>query len=88
MNLLLDANLSWRLVKMLSADYHSCQHVDNIGLSIPAKDWDIWKWAKAKNYMIITNDEDFLNLLMQKGFPPKIILLHTGNQSTQQVAGY
>ena len=71
---------------MLPSNYPTCQHVENTGLPIPAKDQEIWKWAKAKDYMIVTNDEDFLNLLMQKGFPPKIILLRTGNQSTQQVA--
>ncbi len=27
-----------------------------------------------------------MNLLMQKGFPPKIVLLRIGNQSTRQIA--
>ena len=31
--------------------------------------------------LIVTNDEDFLRLSIFKGFPPKVLLLRTGNQS-------
>jgi len=31
--------------------------------------------------IIVTNDNDFLNLVNIKGFPPKVVLLRTGNQS-------
>jgi len=55
--------------------------VDYIGLNIPAQDIEIWNYALNNNLIIITNDEDFLNLVNLKGFPPKIILLKTGNQS-------
>ena len=36
--------------------------------------------------MIATHDEDFLNLLLSKGFPPKLILLRTGNLSSLAIA--
>ena len=42
MNLLLDANLSWRMVKKLSKCYSGVYHVDTCGLSIPASDIEIW----------------------------------------------
>lgn len=42
MELLLDANLSWRLTKKLEKHFGACYHVDSIGLAIPAKDTDIW----------------------------------------------
>ncbi len=83
MNLLLDANISWRMVVTLRTHFTSCFHVDNIGLAIPAKDADIWQFALANNLIIVTNDEDFLNFSNLKGFPPKVILLRTGNQSTE-----
>ena len=38
------------------------------------------------NILIVTNDEDFLNLSIQKGYPPKVILLRMGNQSTSYIA--
>lgn len=86
MKLLLDANLSWRLRKMLSHDFSEVYHADYVDLSLPASDIDIWNWAKEQNAVIVTNDEDFFHLLLQKGFPPSIVLLRIGNQSTQRTA--
>lgn len=48
---------------------------------MPAKDTEIWNYALVNNLIIATNDDDFLNLATDKGFPPKVILLRTGNQS-------
>lgn len=81
MKLLLDANLSWRLVSKLNEYFNECFHVDLIGLKSPAKDIEIWSYAKENNCIIVTNDEDFLNLIFLNGFPPKVVLLKTGNQS-------
>lgn len=85
MKLLLDANVSWRLPARLRLHFEECVHVDYIGLNIPAKDIEIWNYALNNNLIIITNDEDFLNLVNLKGFPPKIILLKTGNQSNSYI---
>ncbi|MDR0863940.1 MAG: DUF5615 family PIN-like protein [Candidatus Symbiothrix sp.] len=85
LKLLLDANLSWRSVSVLKNHFEDCFHVDSIGLKIPAKDTEIWKYAKAHDLLIVTNDEDFLNLSLIKGFPPKIILLKTGNQNRKLI---
>ena len=86
MKLLLDANISWRLVAKLQTDFTDCFHVDHIGLSIPAKDVEIWNHALTTGLIIITNDDDFLNLANVKGFPPKVVLLRTGNQSSTYIA--
>jgi predicted nuclease of predicted toxin-antitoxin system len=45
----------------------------------PAKDTEIWDYAAANGYMIVTQDSDFLNLFEIKGYPPKIVLLRIGN---------
>lgn len=82
MKLLLDANISWRLVVILKIHFEDCLHVDSSGLTIPAKDNDIWAYASRNNFIIVTNDDDFLNLANVKGFPPKVVLLRTGNQSS------
>jgi predicted nuclease of predicted toxin-antitoxin system len=79
MKLLLDANLSWRLTAALSEHFAECVHVNKTGLPMPAKDIDIWNYAAANGYTIVTQDSDFLNLFEMKGFPPKIILLRVGN---------
>ena len=83
--LLLDANLSWRSVTALKNYFDDCCHVDNIGLSIPAKDVQIWNYAKDQEMLIVTNDEDFLYLSGVKGFPPKVLLLRIGNQNRKYV---
>ena len=84
--LLLDANLSYRLVSKIKNSYPDCLHVSKTGLPIPATDIQIWKWAKDNDYNIVTNDEDFESLSNLYGFPPKVILLKTGNQSTSYIA--
>jgi len=60
--------------------------VDNIGLPVPATDQAIWNYAKENEFLIVTNDEDFLDLVNLRGFPPKVVLLRTGNQSTLFIA--
>ena len=42
---------------------------------------DIWNYAKEHDLIIITNDEDYVDLVNLRGFPPKVVLLKTGNQS-------
>jgi predicted nuclease of predicted toxin-antitoxin system len=81
LKLLLDANISWRSMAMLKQHFDDCFHVDSIGLKIPAKDIEIWEYAKRHDLIIVSNDDDFLDLSEIKGFPPKVILLKTGNQS-------
>jgi len=83
MKLLLDANLSWRLIKHLENYFPETQHIKNIPLPYPASDNAIWNYALENDFVIVTNDEDFLHLLLQKGFPPKVVLLKTGNQSNR-----
>jgi len=85
MKLLLDANLSWRLIKKLEPVYGEVFHAEQIGLSDPAPDIEIWNWALENNAIIITNAIDFYYLMLQKDFPPKVILLRTGNLSTSKI---
>jgi predicted nuclease of predicted toxin-antitoxin system len=82
MKILLDANISWKLVDKLNLVFGECAHVDLIGLDVPAKDSDIWNYALDNGYIIITKDNDFVNLLGINGFPPKVVLLKTGNNSS------
>ena len=81
MKLLLDANISWRLIPKLKIHFDDCLHVDYMGLLPPIKDTEIWTYALIKQLIIVTNDNDFLYFSNLKGFPPKIVLIKTGNQS-------
>jgi len=87
MKLLLDANVSWRLVKILKEHFGDCVHVDNISeLEFPAKDTKIWQYAKDNGYTVIIRDNDFNDLVAVNGFPPKIVWLRTGNYSRKLTA--
>jgi predicted nuclease of predicted toxin-antitoxin system len=81
MHIVLDANLSWRLVEKLKPFYEKVEHVENTNLKQPATDHEIWSYARQNEAIIITNDDDFSILSALKGFPPKVVLLKTGNQS-------
>ncbi|MEO8146876.1 MAG: DUF5615 family PIN-like protein [Bacteroidia bacterium] len=81
MKLLLDANISWRLIVKLKLHFEDCFHADSIGLSVPAKDIEIWDYAHQNKCIIITNYDDFFDLVSLKGFPPKIVMLRMGNQT-------
>jgi predicted nuclease of predicted toxin-antitoxin system len=87
MKLLLDANVSWRLLPVLKEHFGECVHVDDIfELEFPAKDSKIWQYAKDNGYTIITRDNDFNDLIAIRDFPPKIIWLRTGNCSRKFTA--
>ena len=86
MQWLLDANLSYRLVRQLSDLPATVLHVSRTGLAPPADDRAIWQWAKVRGYLVVTNDEDFYRLAGTQGFPPKLVMLRTGNQSSRYLA--
>jgi predicted nuclease of predicted toxin-antitoxin system len=85
MKILLDANISWKLKETLEPIYGKCDHVDLIRLNVPATDKDIWNYALNNGYIIVTKDTDFVDLMELNGFPPKVVLLKTGNNSSQSL---
>lgn len=85
MTLLLDQNLSRRLLEVVGALFPVSTHVAALGLS-SASDIDIWRLARARDYAIVSKDGDFHQLSLLHGSPPKIIWLRVGNASTDAVA--
>ena len=74
MNLLLDENLSPRLLPRLAGLFPGLIHVRDVGLK-QASDETIWDWAKRNSYTIVTTDADFAALSGSRGWPPKVIHL-------------
>ena len=62
MRLLIDMNLTPRWVPYLSDAGHQCQHWSEIG-SITASDALICAYARERNFVIVTNDLDFPQIL-------------------------
>ncbi|WP_149241330.1 DUF5615 family PIN-like protein [Dyadobacter sp. 32] len=48
-------------------------------------DHEIFSFARSKNAVVITKDDDFVSLLIRKGSPPKVIWLTCGNTSTDRL---
>lgn len=87
MKLLLDQNISYRVVKKIAFIFPDAVQLRNIGLE-DVDDLVIWEYAKANAYTIITFDKDFFNLQLDKGFPPKIIWLRIKNTSNELLSKF
>lgn len=80
MKLLLDENLSRRLVPFLLTDYPGSTQVVLLGLE-QADDRAVWEYARTHGFVIVTRDSDYYDLGTIHGQPPKVIWLRTGNQT-------
>ena len=85
MKLLVDQNLSDRLVGQLAAEFPGSVHVRILGLST-ASDLDLWNYAAANGFVIVSKDTDFQQRALLHGHPPKVIWIRLGNCSTAAVA--
>lgn len=84
MKLLLDHNLSPRLVNRLADIYSQASHVALLGLD-RASDEVVWAYARENQFCIVTKDSDFNDLSVLRGFPPKVIWLQIGNCTTAEL---
>jgi len=84
MKLLIDQNLSYRLITSLKDLFTEIIHIKELSLE-KASDEDIWKYAKENGFVIVTKDSDFNDLAVLRGFPPKIIWMQKGNCSTDDI---
>jgi predicted nuclease of predicted toxin-antitoxin system len=82
--LLLDENLSPRLVELLSDLYPGSAHVHSCGMA-SATDSEIWECAKANSLTIVSVDSDFEERTILFGSPPKIILLRTSHCASEEI---
>ena len=57
-----------------------------VGLRSQSDDTVIWPYAAKHGFAIVSKDEDFLQLSLHRGHPPKVIYLIVGNAGTNQVA--
>lgn len=80
MKLLLDENLSRRIVPFIQEGYPGSTQVALIGLE-QTDDKVIRQYAIDNDYVIVTKDADYYEMNLIRGQPPKIIWLKMGNQS-------
>lgn len=85
LKLLLDENLSERLLPLLSEAFPDSSHIRLLGLG-GVDDRSVWEEARAGCYLLLTKDDDFLGMSLSLGWPPKVICLAIGNASNAATA--
>ena len=84
MRLLFDQNLSYKLPLRLSDMYPESIHVRNVGLHMAA-DSEVWQYARANGFTIVSKDSDFHVRSIVEGHPPKVVWITRGNCSTDDI---
>ena len=84
MKLLLDQNLSPRLIEALKKLYPDSVHVSHIGLD-QSVDQEVWNYAQNHQFIIVTKDANFGELSMLSGFPPYVVWIRRGNCTTRDI---
>ena len=84
MRLLFDQNLSPRLPARLAELFPNSVHVDAAGMGSSA-DPLVWDYALQNGLAIVTKDEDYSQMSVMRGCPPKVLWLLIGNCTTAEV---
>ena len=84
MKLLLDQNLSQRLLPRLMAHFPESKHVKDFGLT-GDDDERIWQFAAQEGYILISKDSDFFYRSLLRGHPPKFVYVQAGNCSSSHI---
>ena len=84
MKLLVDNNLSFKLLQTLRILFPGSQHVSD-ALDARSNDILVWNHAKSNGFIILTKDNDFNERSQLEGCPPKIIHLICGNKTTLHI---
>lgn len=86
MKILIDQNISFRLIPRIQDSFPEISHVRDFGL-LNFNDFKIFMFAREHRFSaILTLDEDFYNIQLEHGTPPKVIWVRTGNCSTASLA--
>ncbi len=84
MKLLFEHNVSPRLVARLADIYPQSSHLYFLGL-YQANDRNVWQYAREHQYIIVTKDADFYDLIVLLGSPPRLIWIRVENCTTSKI---
>lgn len=84
MKLLLDQNVSHNLVAKLRPHFPDTSHLRNLGMR-QTTDEEVWQFARANGFALLTKDFDFYHRALTRGHPPKVIWLNIGNCNTSTI---
>lgn len=69
---------------LLADIFPDSAHVRAIGLR-GADDRAIWAYAAAHGFVVVSKDDDFKELAVLQGAPPKLVMIALGNCATAEV---
>ena len=84
MKLLLDENLSRRLVPALQARFPGTSEVALLGLE-RATDAQLCAYAAEHGFVLCSKDDDFHRLVAARGYRPKLVQVALGNAGNEAV---
>ena len=84
MKLLFDQNLSFKLCRQLADIFPNSNQIRLLGME-QAADRAIWEYAKANDFILVSQDVDFADMATLYGPPPKVIWLRCGNRPTKEI---
>lgn len=79
MKFLIDANLSFKLARVLKTKGFEILHTDDLPNKERTTDNELRKLSVTEDYVIITKDSDFLDSHLIQGIPSKLLIVTTGN---------
>ena len=85
MKLLLDENLSWRIITKLYPFFEVIVHSSELEIFQPPTDLSLWNYAKTNGFTIVSKDDDFEKIVLLRKAPPKLIYLKTFNLNTNKI---
>ncbi len=88
MQFVFDENVSHRVVQSFKEQFSDSIHISEAGIGDSPKDAEIWAYAKRMQATIVTRDDDFFQLSLKHGFPPKVIILRIGNMKKVELASF
>ena len=85
MKILLDQNISYKIIKKISQHYSEVTQVGRLGMA-QTDDGMIWQFARTHGYVIVTFDTYFHERNLISGEPIKVIWLRCEDTSTDNIS--
>jgi len=79
MRFLIDANLSYKLARVLQSKGFEILHTDDLPNKERTTDNELRKLSVNQDYVVVTKDSDFLDSHLIQGIPSKLLIVTTGN---------
>lgn len=84
MKLFLDENLSPRTALRLRDLFPASTSVEALGMR-GATDLTLFEYAGRHGYVLVSKDNDFCDLSVVRGLPPKVVWLRVGNAQPMEI---